>query len=65
MRKRSAMELPANDDVIKAYHELKRLREDVDRIERSSTLPAGQMSAAGRDAPKGDDDVQEILRSRI
>jgi hypothetical protein len=44
------MELPANDDVIKAYHELKRLREDVERIERSSTLPA--------DAPKGDDDEE-------
>ena len=63
MRKRFAMELPANDDVLKAYFELKRLREDVERIERSSSLPQNQVSAPGRDAAKGDDDVQGILRS--
>ena len=63
MRELSAAAALANDDLIKAYLELKKLREDVERIERSSSLPQNQVSAPGRDAAKGDDDVQGILRS--
>lgn len=63
MHKRSAMELPADDDVVKAYCELKRLREDVERIERSSKQPQCRASAAGRDAAGGDDGIERRLRS--
>jgi len=61
MRKRSATAIAADFNVVKAYFELKRLREDIES-ERSSGLPSSQVSAVGRSRPKGDDDVQHISR---
>lgn len=60
MRKRSATAASANPNFIKAYFELKRLRADIEYIERSRR-PSRQVSAAGRDARKGEA-VQQTLR---
>ncbi|WFU15984.1 hypothetical protein [Bradyrhizobium sp. CB3481] len=64
MRKRSATAIPADFNFVKAYFELKRLRADIECIERSSRLPSSQVSAVGRNRPKGDDDVQRISRAQ-
>jgi hypothetical protein len=63
MSKRSVAAAPAEQNFIKAYFELKRLREDIACIERSSKRPARRLSAAGRDISKGDEGIREVLRS--
>jgi hypothetical protein len=62
MRKRSATAAPEDFNFVKAYFELKRLREDIECIERSSKPPSGKVSAADSNGPKIDDGVQGILR---
>jgi hypothetical protein len=62
MSKRSVAAAPAEQNFIKAYFELKRLREDIAYIERSSKRPARPLSAAGREARKSDDGVPGMLR---
>jgi hypothetical protein len=63
MRKRPATAGSTNYNFIKAYFELKKLREDIEYIERSSRPSPGQATIAGRDASKGDDGIRGILRS--
>jgi hypothetical protein len=60
--KRSATPASADYDFIKAYFELKRLREDIADIERSSKRSAKRLSARKRDAARGDDGVRGMLR---
>ena len=62
MSKRSVAAAPAEQNFIKAYFELKRLREDIAYIERSSKLPPRRLSAAGRDISEGDARVRGALR---
>jgi hypothetical protein len=62
MGKRSATAAATDQNFIKAYFELKRLREDIAYIERSSKQPARRLSAAGRDISKGDARVPGALR---
>jgi hypothetical protein len=63
MRKRPATATSADFNFAKAYFELKKLREDIECIERSSRLASSQATVAGRDAFKGDNRIQEVLRS--
>jgi hypothetical protein len=63
MRKRPATATPADFNFIKAYFELKKLREDIECIERSSNSRSSQATVAGRDTPKGDNRIQKALRS--
>ena len=63
MPKRSATEIPADFDVVKAYFELKKLRADIEFIERSSRSAQGQAAAAIRDTPEDDDRIQQVLPS--
>jgi hypothetical protein len=60
MRKRSAAS-PANYDFAKAYSELVRLREDVERIEKSSRLRLSQPT--GCDTTKADHRARNSLQS--
>ena len=62
MVKRSVTAAPAEQNFIKAYFELKRLREDIAYIERSAKLPAVRRSAAGGDISKGGDGIQDVSR---
>jgi len=64
MRKRSATAASSDFNFVKAYFELKRLREDIECIERSSKQPSSQVSAVGRNGSKGDDGVQGVLRAQ-
>jgi hypothetical protein len=52
----------ADFNFIKAYYELKKLREDIECIERASRPPQDQSTVSRRDTPKGDDRIQEVLR---
>jgi hypothetical protein len=52
MRKRPATATSTNYNFIKAYFELKKLREDIECIERSSRPSPSQATVAGRDTPK-------------
>jgi hypothetical protein len=63
MRKRPATATSADFNFVKAYFELKKLREDIESIERSSRPASSQATVAGRDTSKGDDRIQEVLRS--
>jgi hypothetical protein len=63
MRKRPATATSADFNVVKAYFELKRLREHIEFIEKSSRPASSQATVAGRDRSKGDDRIQEVLRS--
>jgi hypothetical protein len=63
MPKRPVTATSTDYNFIKAYFELKRLREDIEYIERSSRPASSQAAVAGRDTPKGDDGIQGILRS--
>lgn len=60
MRKRTAAS-PANYDFAKAYSELVRLREDVERIEKSSRSRLSQPT--GRDTAKADQRTRNSLQS--
>jgi len=62
MVKRSVTAAPAEQNFIKAYFELKRLREDIACIERSANVPAGRRSAASRDISKGGDGMRDVSR---
>jgi len=63
MGKRPATATSVDFNFVKAYFELKKLREDIECIERSSGPASSQATLAGRDTPKGDDGIQGILRS--
>jgi hypothetical protein len=63
MRKRPATTASADFNFVKAYFELKKLRKDIESIERSSRPASSQATAAGRDKSKGDDRIQDVLRS--
>jgi hypothetical protein len=63
MRKRPATATSADFNFVKAYFELKKLREDIETIERSSRPASSQATVAGRDTSKGDDRIQDVLRS--
>jgi hypothetical protein len=52
MPKRPAPAIPANYNFARAYFELKKLREDVECIERLSGLRSGQATEANVDKPK-------------
>jgi hypothetical protein len=52
MSKRPAAAIPANCSLARAYFELKKLREDVECIERLSGLRSGQATEANVDKPK-------------
>jgi len=62
MRKRPAVAATEDYSFIKAYFELKTLRADVERIERSSQS-ATSRRAAGRDIAMGNRGVQGVLRT--
>lgn len=63
MRKRPAVAATEDYSFIKAYFELKTLRADVERIERSSQSAASRRAAAGADAAMGKRGVQGVLRT--
>lgn len=63
MGKRPAAAALAEFNFVKAYFELKKLREDIECIERASRPPSSQAIAAGRDTPKGNNRIQQIARS--
>jgi hypothetical protein len=58
MRKRAA-----NFNFAKTYLELKRLRGDVERIEKSSRSRPTQAAVAARDTPKADHRIRSSLQS--
>lgn len=60
MVKRSVTAAPAEENFIKAYFELKRLREDIAHIERSAKQPGRRLSEARRDLRKGDDGIRQV-----
>ena len=62
MVKRSVTAAPAEENFIKAYFELKRLREDIACIERLAKQPARRLSGSGRDINKSDDGIRQGLR---
>jgi hypothetical protein len=63
MRKRPVRATSADFNFVKAYFELKKLREDIECIERSSRRAESHAMVAGRNTAKGDDRIQEVLRS--
>jgi hypothetical protein len=63
MRKRPATAILADFNFVKAYFELKKLREDIELIERSSRPASSRATVAGRDTSKSDDRTQGVFRS--
>jgi hypothetical protein len=61
MRKRTATVSQANYDLAKAYSELMRLREDVERIEKSSRSRLSQPT--GHDTANADQRTRNHLQS--
>jgi hypothetical protein len=62
MSKRPTAATSADFNFITAYFELKKLREDIECIERASRPPQDQPTVSRRDTPKGDDRIQDVLR---
>jgi hypothetical protein len=63
IRKRAATATFANFNFAKTYLELKRLRGDVERIEKSSRSRPTQAAVAARDTPKADHRIRSSLQS--